>query len=148
MARSVSVAPAPGGAAVAASPAGVSALPVAHVLSELMMSVTIIYGVVVSPPVHRINDMGTSFELDVRSRAMSGQTVSVSVVMTGELPEVAEGDVVLVVGSARRRFFRSGGVTVSRTEVQATSISVNPDKRKRRRVTEEAALALAALISG
>jgi hypothetical protein len=146
MARSVSVVAGPVGATF--GPAGVTALSVAPALSELMMSVTIIYGLVVSPPVHRITDTGTSFELDVRSRAMSGQTVSVSVVMTGELPEVAEGDVVLVVGSARRRFFRTGGATVSRTEVQATTISVNPDKRKRRRVTEDAALALAALISG
>lgn len=112
-------------------------------VSDLMTSLTVICGVVAGPPVHRFSDSANSFELDVKSRSSSGQVASVSVVMTGELPAVVEGDVLLVVGTARRRFFRTSGATVSRTEVEASVLVVNPDKRKRRRVLDDAMALLA-----
>ncbi len=112
-------------------------------VSDLMTSLTVIFGVVAGPPVHRFSDSANSFELDVKSRSSSGQVASVSVVMTGELPAVVEGDVLLVVGTARRRFFRTSGATVSRTEVEASVLVVNPDKRKRRRVLDDAMALLA-----
>jgi single-strand DNA-binding protein len=42
---------------------------------------------------------------------------------------VATGDEVSVVGSVRRRFFRSGGTTQSRTEVVVAHLSRGTDKR-------------------
>jgi single-strand DNA-binding protein len=41
----------------------------------------------------------------------------------GAGPALAAGDVVVVVGRVRRRFFRAGGATQSRTEVVATRVS-------------------------
>ena len=38
-------------------------------------------------------------------------------------PSLADGDEVVVVGRVRRRFFRSGGSTVSRTEVEARVVA-------------------------
>ncbi len=61
--------------------------------------------------------------LDVTIRSEGRPTDSVPVAWTGA-PAAAgrwsAGDEVLVVGRVRRRFFRAGGVTQSRTEVTAT----------------------------
>jgi hypothetical protein len=115
-------------------PRSKSVVPV--VLAEPMLSVSVIHGVVTSPP--SIRDVGgqPSIEIDVRSCSNTGAAVSVSVVKTGDLPIVLMGDTVLVVGVTRRRFFRTGGATVSRTEVEASTLLVNPDKRKRSRAVQ------------
>lgn len=42
------------------------------------------------------------------------------------------GDEVLVIGSVRRRFFRAGGSTQSRTEVVASKLLLAPQKRSLR----------------
>jgi hypothetical protein len=109
-----------------------------------LLSVAIIYGIVVSQPVFREVGGVSSFEIDVRSQSVAGATVSVSVVKTGDLPVVLPDDVVLVIGTARRRFFRAGGVTVSRTEIDATEIIVNPDVRRRKRAYASVAGTLSA----
>jgi hypothetical protein len=105
---------------------------------QSMLSMSVVSGVVVSPPVIRTVQAGEVMEIDVRSRSVDGSAVSVSVVVAGPLPTLAEGDTVLVVGTTRRRFFRSGAATVSRTEIAASSVYVNPDRRRRRRVLDEA----------
>ncbi len=48
----------------------------------------------------------------------------------------AEGERVLVVGATRRRFFRTGAATVSRTEVEAHTILVGPDRRRAKALRE------------
>jgi hypothetical protein len=102
-----------------------------------MLSLSIVHGVVAAPPSIREVAGQPTIEIDVKSRTMSGVSVSVSVVKTGDLPIVMMGDSVFVVGVTRRRFFRSGGATVTRTEVDASSLLVNPDKRKRKRALSE-----------
>jgi hypothetical protein len=111
------------------------------------MSVALVYGNAVSAPVFR--DVGgvATFEIDVRSKSLTGASASVSVVMSGELPVVMPDDTVLVIGTARRRFFRAGGATVSRTEIDAVEILVNPDARKRKRAVGSALEKVAAVLA-
>jgi single-strand DNA-binding protein len=55
----------------------------------------------------------------------AGRAESVPVVWFGAPPSAADRDVdenVVVIGRVRRRFFRSGGVTQSRTEVVADTV--------------------------
>lgn len=61
-----------------------------------------------------------------------------------EPPEVVEGDVVVAVGRVRRRWFRAGGATVSRTEVLASSV-VPASRRAAARRAVRAAVAAAAI---
>ena len=49
-------------------------------------------------------------------------SVSVPVVVEAATVECAAGDEVVVVGTVRRRFFRAGGATQSRTEVLADKV--------------------------
>ena len=49
-------------------------------------------------------------------------SVSVPVVVEAATVECAAGDEVVVVGAVRRRFFRAGGATQSRTEVLADKV--------------------------
>lgn len=63
--------------------------------------------------------------IDVTVRAADGSAESVPVAWIGAPPAAAGwlvGDEVLVVGRVRRRFFRAGGATQSRTEVIATTV--------------------------
>ena len=57
--------------------------------------------------------------------------------------KVGAGDDVVVVGRVRRRFFRAGGLTQSRTEVVAEAV-LNARHAKRCRVVIESALTRAA----
>jgi hypothetical protein len=107
---------------------------------EHLRLVTLVEGVIttVSPP--RVTAPGSRQEMDVRSRSLSGVASSVAVVLAvpDELADlglsVLPGDEIIVVGTTRRRFFRSGGATVSRTEVEAAQFVVNPTKRIRRKI--------------
>ena len=49
-------------------------------------------------------------------------SVSVPVVVAAATVECAAGDEIVVVGTVRRRFFRAGGATQSRTEVLADKV--------------------------
>lgn len=62
--------------------------------------------------------------LDVTIRGAGRPTESVPVAWFGGagIPALDVGDEVLVVGRVRRRFFRAGGATQSRTEVLATRV--------------------------
>jgi hypothetical protein len=124
-----------------------SSRPVSSTIDLAPMSISVIYGVAVSTPVFREVSGVDTFELDVRSKSLTGATVSVSVVMSGELPVVMPDDTVLVIGTTRRRFFRAGGATVSRTEIDAVEILVNPDTRKRKRAVGSALEKVAAVLA-
>lgn len=63
--------------------------------------------------------------IDVTVRSAGGRAESVPVAWIGAPPTAAGwaiGDDVLVVGRVRRRFFRAGGATQSRTEVVAATV--------------------------
>jgi hypothetical protein len=115
-------------------------------LSDKMVALTVLFGEVVSAAVVRDVAGARVAELDVRARAVSGRAVAVSVVFADTDVDTVElvvpGDTVMVVGTTRRRFFRSGGATVSRTEVEATQVAINPDRRRRRRLVDAAVASL------
>ena len=85
------------------------------------------------------------WSLDLTTPALSGVSASsVPTVWHGDLPDAAwnVGTSLAVVGTARRRFFRAGGVTQSRTEVVATAIV---EVTKRRSVETAVRLAMRSL---
>ena len=109
-------------------------------------SLTIAQGVVAAPPTVRSTARGEIAELDLRSRAFvsaestePGPPIGLTIVATPELVEgIEEGDELLVLGTTRRRFFRAGGATVARTEVEAVSIVKVADRRRRSRLISHA----------
>jgi hypothetical protein len=93
------------------------------------MNIAIVNGTVISRPVERTlgtGELATSF--DVVTESTDGRlTVPVNWVTTVSTL-ISEGDVVLAVGSVRRRFFQSGGAVQSRTELLASDVI--PVRRK------------------
>jgi single-strand DNA-binding protein len=94
-------------------------------------------------------DGSTVWELDVsiRQDGRPAATVPVSwtAPATGQDPGAwACGDELLVVGAVRRRFYRAGGATVSRTDVLADAVV---PARQRKRASAVLAEALAPLRS-
>lgn len=78
----------------------------------------------------------TLAELQVTCRA-PGTTTSVPVVISEPpawVTALEPGDPVLAVGRVRRRFFRAGGATASRVEVEAEMVAPGRDRRRRRAV--------------
>lgn len=88
------------------------------------MNIVVLRGTLSSDPIDRVLASGsTIWTLEVTTRSADGtSTAPVAWIDPPQPPRVAAGDEVVVVGQVRRRFFRSGGVTQSRTEVVATSV--------------------------
>lgn len=89
-------------------------------------NIAILRGLIRREPDARVLPSGDevlSIELSVRDGDRSADTVPV---IWQNPPtsafKLAEGDDVVVVGRVRRRFFRSGGATSSRTEVHADTV--------------------------
>ena len=101
-----------------------------------------------APEPRLLADGRTVWELDVAVRLEGRAAASVPVSWTppsGVDPAAwPPGDEVLVVGAVRRRFYRAGGATVSRTDVLADSVV---PARQRKRATAALAAALAPLAS-
>ena len=86
-------------------------------------------------------DSVTQLEL---STMVDGRSVTVPVSVPGSDVTVVGGDAVVVAGFVRRRFFRAGGVTQSRTEVVADDVI----KATRRRTVERAVEAVLDAVGG
>jgi hypothetical protein len=100
-------------------------------------SISFLVGTLSGPPTTRSVASGDVSEVDLRTARWGdmASTVNVSVVGPAHyFSELTAGDEVVVLGTARRRFFRSGGMTVSRTEVEAHRVI----KRSRRREVKRA----------
>jgi single-strand DNA-binding protein len=78
-----------------------------------------------------------SYEVTVREADRPASSVPV-VLFADDGPAAVEGTRVAVVGRVRRRFFRSGGTTVSRTEVVADEVVVLRRRRDTERVLRRA----------
>ena len=100
-------------------------------------NVTVVVGTVHSEPLERaLPGGGMVVQFDITTRIHTdGRQLKVSVPVAwndptpAQLGVVAPGEVVVVVGTVRRRFFRVGGVTQSRTEVVAEAV-IPPRRRK------------------
>lgn len=89
------------------------------------LNLAVVLGVVSSEPTSRMLPSGDevhSYEVTVREEGVAAATVPVVLVGAAPPKGVGAGDAVLVVGRVRRRFFRAGGATASRTELVADRI--------------------------
>jgi len=95
------------------------------------MNVVMIQGRLSSDPRQSDLPSGSTLHAYEVSTRSDGVTRSVPVVWVdaSRPPAVTEGDDVVVVGSVRRRFFRAGGATASRTEVEAEVVARAGSKR-------------------
>ncbi len=106
------------------------------------MNVVFLRGSLSSPPVRRELPSGDSLvAYEVTVRPPAGPAESVPVAWFGA-PASAEGFTtgaeVLVTGRVRRRFFRAGGTTASRTEVLAETVVLASQKRRASRAVQRA----------
>lgn len=100
------------------------------------MNVAIVRGVVSRDPDLRTLADGTalaSFDLIVEGTARAAVPIVVTL-GPRHLQAPVAGDELVVVGAVRRRFFRAGGSTQSRTEVVASDVVPARDRRRVRRV--------------
>ena len=92
------------------------------------MNITVVTGVVSQPPVWRTLQSGDELvAFDVTTSHPDRPAESVPVVWSSPpatAATVAPGEAVVVVGRVRRRFFRAGGATQSRTEVVADGVAL------------------------
>ena len=90
------------------------------------MNVTIVQGTLSRPPDARVLASGTtivSYDVTVRPDDGPAETVPVSWFdPPASAARLGEGDEVLVTGRVRRRFYRAGGRTRSRTDVVADAV--------------------------
>ncbi len=104
-------------------------------------NVVVMRGTISSDPVVRVLPSGaTVTQIELTTRMECG-TTSVPVAVHGTPVAVAAGTEVVVTGHVSRRFFRSGGVTHSRTEVIADRV-VTANRRKTADKAVSAAVAL------
>jgi len=98
------------------------------------MNVVILRGTLSSDPVERVLPSGTSLvQYEVTTRVAEGPAASVPVAWfdpPAAASSFAAGAEVVVTGQVRRRFFRAGGSTASRTEVVAHSVVPAGQKKK------------------
>jgi single-strand DNA-binding protein len=105
------------------------------------MNVVVLHGAVSSVVDQRALASGvTVWSFDVTTRDADDRSHSVPVSWSDppDGTDVAVGSEVVVLGAVRRRFFRVGGSTQSRTEVQAEVVVVGGDRRRRSRLMLEA----------
>lgn len=88
--------------------------------------------------------------LQVTTRPPDGPAVSVPVSLVDPPAWVATldtGDDVVAIGTIRRRFFRAGGTTASRVELDASALARWSDRRARRRIARSVATTLEAFLT-
>jgi len=100
------------------------------------MNIVVLQGTLSRPPEIRSTPDGDVISYEVTTRPDEGPALTAPVAWF-EPPkagyELEQGDAVTVVGQVRRRFFRSGGSTQSRTEVVAELVV--PNRRRKQVVT-------------
>lgn len=104
------------------------------------MNIVVLRGSLSSAPQHRDLPSGSVvWTLEVTTPTESGNlSVPVALFDPAVAPELAPGAEVVVVGEVRRRFFRAGGSTQSRTEVVATEVVTARPAARARKVIERA----------
>lgn len=111
-------------------------------LCEAPMNIVVLAGSLSRPPEVRELPSGdplVTYEVTVR---YSGQRAESVPVVWFDAPRSAVSieahETVVVTGRVRRRFFRSGGATASRTEVVATTVVPTRHRKRARRAVEQA----------
>ena len=106
------------------------------------MNIVLLRGTLSSAPVRRDLASGSSLvQYEVTTRSGDGPAASVPVAWfdpPATAPVLAEGAEVVVAGQVRRRFFRTGGATASRTEVVAHAVLPVSQKKRVARLLSDA----------
>ena len=97
-------------------------------------NLVLLRGTITNEPVERTLASGDTVTHVELSTEVDGRSVTVPVAVPDRAVTVGAGDTVVAVGHVRRRFFRAGGVTQSRTEVVAAELI----KASRRRTVQRA----------
>lgn len=113
------------------------------------INLVVLRGRVSSPPEVRVLPSGSRL-LTLALRVPTSDPASTSVPVAvwepaSWLDAVGPDDELLVTGTVRRRFFRAGGATGARVEVQAVAIARAGDRRRRAALTRRALGELARL---
>jgi single-strand DNA-binding protein len=110
-----------------------SAEPAAGELDPPSLNVAVLRGQCSSPPEVRVLPSGqvlAQIQLTTRG-AEKAVSVPVAVWSPPAWVEALDaGDEIIVVGPVRRRFFRAGGATASRVEVEAEAVARARDRRR------------------
>ena len=110
------------------------------------MNLSVVTGHLSRPPEHRTLPSGeelVSYDLSVPGADQRTESVPVTWPSApAAAADLVAGDAVLVVGRVRRRFFRAGGSTQSRTEVVASAVVPLRRRSAVRRLLAEAAAVL------
>jgi single-strand DNA-binding protein len=109
------------------------------------MNIVVLRGKLSSDAVQRSlpsGDWYVTYEVTTRDEEGVARTVPVSL-QRGDAPVLLSGTDVVVLGSIRRRYFRSGGATGSRTEVQAAEVLRATAKKSVQKALSQLALQLA-----
>jgi single-strand DNA-binding protein len=110
------------------------------------MNIVLLEGTLSSPAVVRELPSGTrlcTLEVTTRDDTGSAWSVPVSWFDPNRLPTWEAGTPVVVLGAVRRRFYRAGAATQSRTEVVAEAVAPASDRRRAERLRERARRAVA-----
>jgi single-strand DNA-binding protein len=99
------------------------------------LNVAIVRGVCSSPPEIRVLPSEERLaQLQLTTR-VDGRALSVPVSLIDPpawLEELDAGDEIVALGPVRRRFFRAGGTTASRVEIEAEIVCRSRDRRRSR----------------
>jgi single-strand DNA-binding protein len=116
--------------------------------SQEALNLAVVRGTVSSPPEVRVLPSDTKLvQLQVTTRLVD-ETLSMPVSCfspAGWVEELEPGDEIVVVGRVRRRFFRAGGATASRVELEADFVARASDRRRVRAAVRRANAALETL---
>lgn len=112
------------------------------------LNLAVVRGTVSSPPDARVLPSDTRLvQLQVTTR-LADETLSMPVSCWNPaawVEALTPGDEIVVVGRVRRRFFRAGGATASRVELEADVVARAGDRRRVQAALRRAASALALL---
>lgn len=111
------------------------------------LNLVILTGRLSSDPRSRARPSGdVVWSYEVTTRHVDGTTATVPVVLGDARPisGAVAGDEVAVLGRVRRRFFRAGGATASRTEVVAERLANGRRRRSVEALVDQAASRLPA----
>lgn len=110
------------------------------------MNVVILHGTLSRPPTARELPSGdhlTAFEVTTRPTAGAAESVPVTWLgAPARIQALPAGAEVVVTGRVRRRFFRAGGATASRTEVVAAAVIPAAQRTKVAKALDQAMAAL------
>ena len=112
------------------------------------VNLAVVRGTVSSPPDVRVLPSDTTLaQLQVTTR-LADETLSMPVACWNPaawIEALEPGDEIVVVGRVRRRFFRAGGATASRVELEAAVVARAGDRRRVGAALRRATAALALL---